>query len=155
MKRKTGKEVIIVFLKRKIISLDNILPLCFELKFVFSHLNFIFVAPDAETYLLIQRNYILYEGIHGINGRLIHLNPSSFRIVNQFWNLFLLRKLIIRKITSFETSMNIGKIPALLLKFNRKFCRGRRVLVSLTNLSYKQYKTRHLLDEIRAEWREK
>ena len=57
---------IYIFLSNKLISVDTILPLAFELKNKSKDKNIFFFTADKKTYKDIKKNYVIYDGINKI-----------------------------------------------------------------------------------------
>jgi len=60
------KKSIYVFLANKLVSCDAILPLLFELRKKRNLNKIYFYTTDLETYNVIKKNFVLFEGINNI-----------------------------------------------------------------------------------------
>ena len=129
----------LILLKPKLIQLDNILPIVFELKATGIELRPRFVAPNKTTFALIQRNPVLCDAIRDVNGTLSHLSSHPVRFLRVLPNLFVLRSFLFHKVISVETSVDYSPLTTLLSRWNRKVRGGKRVLALLTNQPARQF----------------
>lgn len=123
----------IILLKPKLYHLDNILPLLFELKKAEILTTSIFVAPNKKTFDIIRKNFLLFEGIQRVGGRLTYINRFSSYLLRNLYNLFILRKYFYCKIVSIDTSVNYSGATDFLSSFNQKFWGGKRILSQIRN----------------------
>lgn len=129
-----------VLLKPKLIQLDNILPLIFELKEAGLNMKLRFVAPNRETYALIRKNPVLYDAIGSLGGTLSRLSSNSNRILRLLTNLVVLKAYLFHKVISVETAVDYSPLTTLLARFNRRVWKGSRILTQLTNQPARQLK---------------
>jgi len=127
----------IILLKPKIIHIDNILPLIFELKKAEIISKPLFVVPTPEAYEVIKDNIVLYEGILAIDGELVFINKYKNRVLRLIYNLFVLRKYFYKTILTFEVTPYFGRLTFWLIKINRKIWQGKRVFCGLSAMSFK------------------
>jgi len=129
--------VYIIFI-RSILYLDEVLPLIFELNKAGVVFKPLFVANNRLTYEYLRKNIVLYEGIHSIGGRLSCLYRYKNSFMNQIYNIIVLRKYLYKKVLSIET-YDIGNLlVSLLMAYNRKILKGKRIKSLLLNRPYEQ-----------------
>ena len=129
--------VCIIFI-RSIVFLDEVLPLIFELKKAGLASKPLFIANNRQTYEYLRKNIVLYEGIHSIGGRLSYLYRYKNSYMNQIYNIIVLRKYLYKKVISVET-YDIGNLlVSLLMAYNRKILKGKRIKSLLFNRPYEQ-----------------
>jgi len=129
--------VCIIFI-RSIVFLDEVLPLIFELKKAGLASKPLFIANNRQTYEYLRKNIVLYEGIHSIGGRLSYLYRYKNSYMNQIYNIIVLRKYLYKKVISVET-YDIGNLlVSLLMAYNRKILKGKRIRSLLFNRPYEQ-----------------
>lgn len=127
-------------LRAKLNHLDNVLPLVFELKKAGIISNPLFIVSNIETFELIKRNTVLYDGIHFIDGKLAYINRFNNRYIRWFHNLFVLRELLYQGVMAIEILSNYSKLTSFMLAFNRKVLGGKRILAKLRWGPYEEEK---------------
>jgi hypothetical protein len=131
-------DSIVIF--RTIVTLDDILPLIFELRATGIVSRPIFVAWNRQTFEFIKKNVVLYDGIHELGGRLTCLGKYRNRYLNQLYNLFILRKYLYRRILTIET-WEVGNLwLTLLSRLNRKIWKGRIIKSLIFNRPFRMAK---------------
>ena len=137
----------IILLKAKLYSMDNIIPLIYELKSAEIVTNPLFVAPDKKTYEIIKKNTVLFEGVCFIGGKLIYINRWKNRYLRLVHNLFVLRIYLFRRILTVAIGAE-SKLISLLKSFNKKIWRGKTVLTLISNFPLKQAKNHRMMYRI-------
>jgi hypothetical protein len=70
-----------VFLNSKLVTLDTIIPITFELKKQYAKINIIFVVTEYQTYKQIFKNYFLYNSILKVgNLKVLDSKSKSFSL---------------------------------------------------------------------------
>ena len=128
---------IIIF--RSTVSLDDILPLILELKKADIISSPLFIAWDKPLFKVIKQNHVLYAGIVFIGGELRYLGKFNNRYINQFYNLFVLRDYIFKKILSIEYKTG-NRLVSFLAGFNRRVWKGRRIFSMIFNRPFRAAK---------------
>lgn len=129
------KSTLMVILKPKLITLDNILPLIFELKATgHGWRRMLFVFPSVVDYRIFQRNRFLVDSVKHVGGTTVYLNKGKLRFIN----LWKLRHYLTGKVISAENTVNVGYLISLLANINRRIWKGKRILCYLPNYPIKQ-----------------
>ena len=126
-----------IFFTKSILSLDDFFPLAVELKKAGMASQPLFIAPNRQTYEYLRKNIVLYEGIKSIGGKLTCLYRYKNRYMNQIYNIIVLRKYIYKKVISIELYFP-GKLVSLLISYNRRLLKGKRVRSLLFNRPFEQ-----------------
>jgi hypothetical protein len=78
-------KTIIIFLSNKLVSIDTILPLMFEIKKRNPLIDIKFYTTDFKTFNIIKKNYVLYNGINNI-GSINFIGRENKKIIYTFLN---------------------------------------------------------------------
>jgi len=123
----------VVFLKPKLVHLDNLLPLVMELTAAGFVGRLLFVAPNPQTFAVIQENVVLFDGIGFCGGRLVCLAKNKSRILNLCRNLFMLHCYLLRPCATVFSAESHGRLVQMLVTFNRRYLGGKLFLSHLSN----------------------
>jgi hypothetical protein len=129
-----------ILLKPKLIQIDSILPLLFQLRAEGIEAKPNFIAPNRKTFDLIQRNPVLYDAIAHLGGTLQCLSNRKNRFLRVAANLPILFPYLLEKVISVETARDFSILTSLLSGFNRWVWKGKRVFCHLSNQPIRQYK---------------
>jgi len=129
---------IVVF--KTILYLDDILPLVMELAEANLVAPSLFLAWNRKTYNFVRKNYVLYDAVRSTGARLECLNRFQNRVVNQIWNVWVLRTLLYKKTASLETYDSGNRWVKILTWLNRSLFRGRKIRAMILNRPFKQAK---------------
>jgi len=124
----------IVILKT-LASLDDLLPLFFELKKIGKLSKVLFIARNRQLFEYIEKNKVLYDGIDSINGRLEHFSNHKNKIVRVLLNTYLLKDLLFNKIICFETYYY--RLAGIISNFNCKVWGGKKIKCLILSLPYR------------------
>ncbi len=123
----------VVFVKT-ILTLDDIVPLLYQLRIQ----NFVgpplIIAWDARSLKYLNMNVVLVRAIHEMGGAIRGVNILRSRWLSQLHNLWVLHKLLISRHLIIETYPIGNKIIRLLIWLNRKVLDGIRIRSILMNL---------------------
>ncbi len=122
----------VVFVKT-ILTLDDIVPLLYQLRTQSLVEPPLVIAWDAQSLKYLNKNVVLMKAIHEMGGEICGINVFRNRWLSQIHNLWVLRKLLISRHLIVETYPVGNKITRLLTWLNRGLLGGVRIRSILMN----------------------
>lgn len=117
---------IVVFVKT-ILTLDDVIPLLFQLREMGMIEPPLVVAWDGRALDYFRRNVVLSDAIKEMGGELVGINRLRSRWLSQLHNLWVLRSLFFTRHLLLETYPLSNKIAKFMVRLNRRLWGGSRV----------------------------
>ena len=119
-------------LLKAINSLDDILPVVFELRKANLLPAPIFFAWTKKEHEFLRANIVLMDGIKHINGELRYLYPYKNKAANLLYNTYALKECFYKKLVTINCGIKSKSINSMLW-FNKVILGGKRMLSMIIN----------------------
>ena len=128
----TMKNKNIIFVKT-ILTLDDVLPLLYQLHSQGMMESPLIIAWDGVALDYLRQNVVLSNAINEMGGELTGINRYKNRWLSQFYNLWVLKKLLYSRCNLIETYPISNKLSKLLVWLNRTVWRSVCIRTSIVN----------------------